>query len=336
MLQRSPDGTLPGERQLARTCGVARMTLRHVLAHLAETGLLRRRQGSRTGAPPSLAGRPPGIVWIGETDTHVYAGICNAIQRTAERFDVPVRLVPVQPERWRSIRPGWRPCAAAGHQIICQIHCLPAILPRLPRRAPPPVVVGLHEECAHLLGRGLRTIWGDRAAAARLCARHLLERGHRRFAVVALLMDYGRAQRSEASRVVIDAACEVVTGSGGTCRAIDMPDPEDATLLANILRALQPRPTAIIADMGYTAATVYAACRLLRWRIGRDVAVAGIGDTPWSQARRPHLTSVSYEPWDIGEAAVAAALLGQPQARGAWRIEPHLVVRTSSARMLRR
>lgn len=174
----------------------------------------------------------------------------------------------------------------------------------------------------------------DGAAGMRLVVEHLLDLGHRRFAVVTWPASSRVGQnRMDGVRVALSAAGislspeRVAVGEGTyqfgyqcTLALLDHPQPE--------------RPTAVIAFNDAMAIGAMHAVQSRGLRVGKDVAVTGFDDTPMTQYLSPSLTTVRQPVWEIGERVMAmllAILDGKPPQDTHQLLVPRLIVRESTA-----
>ncbi|MGY1698373.1 LacI family DNA-binding transcriptional regulator [Geodermatophilus sp. SYSU D00766] len=186
----------------------------------------------------------------------------------------------------------------------------------------------------------------DRAAAAAL-ARHLLDLGHRRLAVVSFGMHREPIRRGPADEAVQAAATyavtrdrlagyrEAVEGAGLAWSAVPVFHGEDSTPAvgeagAAAVLAADPRPTALLCLSDRIAEGVLAVAARLGLRVPRDLSVAGFDDA--APAAGLGLTTVRQPTREKGGAAARALLdriAGRP-APGPVLLPTELVVRTST------
>ncbi|MBB1595877.1 LacI family DNA-binding transcriptional regulator [Achromobacter sp. UMC46] len=200
------------------------------------------------------------------------------------------------------------------------------LLAELARRDVPFVLVSRHADhhCA---------VTCDDREGGRLAAKHLLDMGHRRIAVMVgeSFASTGR-DRSEG----FFAYCAQ--------HGLDVPahwrieSPFDTDAGRDIgARLLSPadRPTAIFAVNDFLAVGVMGAARDQGLEAGRDVAIVGYNDTPLAGALPIGLTTIHSPMHEMGRLGLALLLQklagGQPDSV---RLPPHLVVRDSSNRSI--
>ena len=140
----------------------------------------------------------------------------------------------------------------------------------------------------------------DDDLGAKRVAEHLLELGHRRFAVVS----FGRAPTpmflrarafADAVGAVPDTRCEIYHASRKDKRVDD-----DA---ARTALDLAPRPTAVFATNDYLADTVIQVAADRGLSIPGDLSLVGFSDTVNWRGGRPVLTTVRQDPYEIGRNA---------------------------------
>jgi DNA-binding LacI/PurR family transcriptional regulator len=175
----------------------------------------------------------------------------------------------------------------------------------------------------------------DGAAGMRMVVEHLLDRGHRRIAALALpqdsrvgqnRMDGYLAALHEAG--IIPPHESIARGEGSTrfgrqaaARLLDRPASE--------------RPTAIAAFNDMLAIGAMEAIREKGLQVGIDIALTGFDDNPMSQYLTPGLTSVSLPVWDVGQQVISILLgiLNQtPPENTSLLLPPKLLIRESSSR----
>ena len=149
----------------------------------------------------------------------------------------------------------------------------------------------------------------DDRLGGRLAAEHLLELGHRRFAI-APAAGAAAAQRLGGYRDALEAAG---VDWGGVPRAVAFDGPE--------------RPTAVLAASDRLALAVVEAAREAGVRVPEDLSVVGFDDIP--AAARSHLTTVRQPLSEKGEAA--GRLLTEGAADREVILPVELVVRGSTA-----
>ena len=171
----------------------------------------------------------------------------------------------------------------------------------------------------------------DNRAAAYAMTRHLLDLGHRRFALVS------------APTAGNDRSRERGAGVRTALAAAGIPLDEDAVRYASIalesgtaamreLLARKPRPTAVIATNDVFAVGAMLACREAGVRIPQDVSITGVDDTDLGATQTPGLTSIRTPIVEIGRAAALqlfARLEGEP-AELSQRLPFELVIRGST------
>ena len=163
-------------------------------------------------------------------------------------------------------------------------------------------------------------------------ARHLVELGHRRIAVISGPTDYLCARaRLEACRAALDTAGVPLDSRlvrTGRFRF------EAGLHLAGELLSLPDRPTAVLCGDDVQALGVYEAARRAGLRIPDDLSVVGFDDIASAEYCPPPLTTVRQPFAEMGEAAASMLLTlaaghSLPQTR--MELATTLVVRASTA-----
>jgi LacI family transcriptional regulator len=167
--------------------------------------------------------------------------------------------------------------------------------------------------------------------------RHLLELGHRRFAVLS-----GEPSQNERARARLAGIQEVLHGAG-----IELTKPSVAFGPFSVqagraglrqMWALKPRPTALICTADVFAVGAIAESRDMGLAIPRRLSITGFDDIEVAALLEPALTTVHVPTQSLGElvAERMMAALVSKQALKAAEIETRLVVRASTARPARR
>ena len=172
----------------------------------------------------------------------------------------------------------------------------------------------------------------DNRAAANRIAGHLLELGHREFAMISGITagNERAAERLDGVRRAL-AARGIVLGPG---RVVEKPYTLSAGRdgLREVLRAT-PRPTAVICGNDVLAIGVLAECHAQGFAVPREISVTGFDDLEMSAVVTPGLTTVHFPTADLGTYAaqhLLARLAGKPfEMRTELPVE--LVVRASTA-----
>lgn len=169
----------------------------------------------------------------------------------------------------------------------------------------------------------------DHHQAAMDAVQYLINRGHRRIALLSAAEDYAWARQRHAGfeAAMARAGLAVDPAYVRVARGTDYGDGSDAA--AGLLTLHEP-PTALFAVSDTLAIGAIKALRRAGRRVPEDVAVVGFDNVPLAQVFEPGLTTIAQPMRELG--AVAAELLlellagGQPQSR----ILPHALVMRDS------
>lgn len=176
---------------------------------------------------------------------------------------------------------------------------------------------------------GAATVNLDIRDGVRQVAEHLLALGHRRFLHLAAdIPSWTFEIRAQ------ELAARLAEVPGTELRTARAPISIEGALEAaeTALRALDPRPTALVCDDDKLAAGAYKAARRLGLRIPDDLSITGLDDLALSRAIDPELTTVRLNAELFGERgmqALLAVLEGKTPPQGDIPVE--LVVRGSTA-----
>ncbi len=165
-----------------------------------------------------------------------------------------------------------------------------------------------------------------------LMVNHLIEQGHRRIGYIAapddLMFAWYRWQGFQTTLAAhnLPLIPELVVQGDLTQRS--------GRKLAHQLLSLPDPPSAIIASNDLMAIGALTAAQDLGLEVGRDVAITGFDDIPWSENTHPPLTTVRQPIYQIG-ALVTEMLMsivnGENVSPNQILLQPSLVVRASSA-----
>jgi LacI family transcriptional regulator len=172
----------------------------------------------------------------------------------------------------------------------------------------------------------------DDVLGARLCAEHLLSLGHRH---VAHLAGPSNVSTARDRRAGFETA---IRQGGGECVTMEaFSYIEDLKTTIQLLD-LNPRPTAIFAGSDLLAESVYEAAMVLGLKIPEDLSVVGFSNSDVAHRLLPPLTTIHQRPYEMGQRA-ARLVLSRSQGKTKnphpvkVRLEPELVVRSSTARL---
>ncbi|HLT57665.1 MAG: LacI family transcriptional regulator [Limnochordales bacterium] len=144
-----------------------------------------------------------------------------------------------------------------------------------------------------------RVLTDDQAGAA-LAARHLLELGHRRMAVIT---EPARIHSSGQRRQGFAAALQPV-GVEPTVIEADGSDIAAGLRASQHLLSLNPRPTAVFCANDMLAIGVLQAAAAAGVRVPQELSVVGFDGTPLAQIASPPLTTVVQPMREMGRVAV--------------------------------
>ena len=266
-------------------------------------------------------------------------------------FILPTIANPFYPEIAEEIE---RIAGQHNYQVLlCNTHCDPALgrlhLERLESRWVDGIIVmGISMDIADIqahFAQGLPTVlcdWQENETpegipqvsidfyqAGALAARHLLELGHRRMAIIVdeplqTLRLEGFRSELQAAGVSLDA--EMIRHGDSTL--------ESGFAAANQLLAREPRPTAIFATNDWMAIGAMAAIHERGLQIPRDLSVVGLDDILVAAHYQPPLTTIAIPKQHLARAATEL-LLQQIEAESAFppsaMVPPALLVRQSTA-----
>ena len=134
-------------------------------------------------------------------------------------------------------------------------------------------------------------VGSDDTGGATAAARHLLDLGHKQFAVVTGTTRF--ATWGERERVFTRS----VTEAGGSC-ATFVADGLDAARAAR--EALDTKPTAVFLTADTFAPELYRAATERKLVVGQDLSVVGFADLDVGRHLKPRLTTVRQNPEEIG------------------------------------
>jgi LacI family transcriptional regulator len=180
----------------------------------------------------------------------------------------------------------------------------------------------------------------DNEGAAYSAVRHLIARGHRRIGMITgrpsisttteRIAGYGRALRE--AGLEVDSQL-LITGESTS---------EGGAEAAHALLAVEPPPTAIFSGNNLMSIGALQAFVSRGLSVPDDVALVGFDDFPfpWSDAFRPHVTTVAQPTYELGRQAaeMLVQLLRGSSSQPAQRVvlEGKLVIRESSGVLLHR
>ncbi|HWK71311.1 LacI family DNA-binding transcriptional regulator [Pollutimonas sp. M17] len=142
----------------------------------------------------------------------------------------------------------------------------------------------------------------DNRQAISLSGGHLLDAGYRDLLLVTepLGTVSSRIERARAFKAFVAEQGSTVSGHSVESRA-EAPELLDQAL-QSLRKGAQARPAVITSNAVVTLRVVEAVARL-GWRLGRDVGLVGIDDTPWAPYVGPGITTVSQPTGELGRLA---------------------------------
>jgi GntR family transcriptional regulator, arabinose operon transcriptional repressor len=306
---------LPSEFDLVKQTGASRPTVSRALRELQAVGLIRRRVGSGSyvlKATPPTQHKLFGLLIPRFGDTEIFELICGQIAREAEKGHYGLL--------WGDLT------QSVANQLIAERTCEPYIRQRVAGVffAPLELSAG-KDEVNHriaqtfkdagipvvLLDRDLSgfpnrsdfdLVGVDNFAVGYTLAKHLIERGSKRFLFVAhpLSAETVQARVTGAFAALADADR---TPDSDWMQLLDASD-------ANAIRAMIERhkPDAIICANDKTAAELMQVLSKLHIRVPSQVRVAGVDDVRYAKLLSPALTTVHQPCQAIGEVAMQTML----------------------------
>lgn len=323
----------PTEEKLARSLKVSRVTLRTGLGMLEERGLIRRTRGKGTflNGDHYDASAVGALLYIGNYKGHLFDRLYQAMATECQRIGCPITAYePVSPtgseddcRKIKALLPN------ARSAIVSRCHWNPA-----PAEDP---LNGFKRVYVDYVGASVAPgfhVALDVQRGMQLAAEALLEAGHRRFLYVGAdpaATDKDPFVSCQPKPVPaysgFRAALAQVSDAEHRALAACVAEREAEDLYARALKQLDGWATAAVCNHDYRAMLLSHAAAAVGVRIPAALSVVGIGNTPWSEAMRPKLTTVS-----LGEenaAFLAVHLCGFPAPS-----EP--IVYTANPRLLKK
>jgi DNA-binding LacI/PurR family transcriptional regulator len=333
---------LPADRKVAAELGANRRTLQKALADLEAEGLIERRHGSgtwvrereraagnrRTGRLAIIADRHYEDEGGWQYQAEMIRGAlaqgrrlkseCTvlALDRALDREDESARV-------WDA-----RAMRSFTGFILVSIGDRLLVRHLLDLRRGPVVLVD-----RTLLDMPVTSVLDGTFDGMRAVVRHLVHLGHRRIAFfhergLALVND----QKFDGYRSGLQSGGIDLDERLLACPQSPQPKEKYAERAVEELLGLESPPTAIVASRDHRALTLIEALGRRGLQVGRDISVAGFGDTAIRMGLGDQLTSCRIYPRKFGGEAVRAALEPASPSEGRTIIVPdRLMIRSSTA-----
>ena len=172
------------------------------------------------------------------------------------------------------------------------------------------------------------TVWVDRIHGFRLATSHLFECGHRHVALIAARQHatrfegYEQAVADQGMHAPIVGFLDEATPVGPAARRA-----------AQQLLQHDPRITALVCGSDLVAAAAMSAVRDMGLQVGRDVAVVGFDNEPWTAYLSVPLTTVAQPVAQLCQTAFGLLSDRLNGGGGPWQrvaVKPRLVIRETS------
>lgn len=351
---------LPGEHELADQHGVHRQTARRALDELAREGLVERTPGrgtfvaARRQEPTDLGvDRCVGLAM--RASGHIFADEVRFLVGRLQHRGLLTLLLDLTRDANAGNNGPTSPAPTVRRALALDLAAVVLdggflrdalqLEPALGQRRPVIVMNRLTEDPAKLDSPALHSVTTDHRATGQMVARHLLDQGHRRL----LFCGYGYSDPQQPWNLAADsdwsereflAGCQdalaehQLAPSEAICLALNVSSSHGPRPDLEALLAAPERPTAAILLGDFRAPSLYGAAERAGLAVGRDLAVVGFGNTPWTTSLRPGLSSIDLCAEELADAldALIARLLTEPTLSPQHvRIRPRLVIRESSA-----
>ncbi|WP_368647584.1 LacI family DNA-binding transcriptional regulator [Castellaniella ginsengisoli] len=142
----------------------------------------------------------------------------------------------------------------------------------------------------------------DNVQAVHACLDHLLEAGYREFLLVTEPLG-GVSSRIERVRAFESRLGALGPQAGGRWIEVSVDDQDGLAQALRDLRAGARRPPAVLAVNGVVSMRIVAAVAQLGWRLGPDIGLIGIDDTPWAPYVGPGISAVAQPTDALGSLA---------------------------------
>ncbi len=170
----------------------------------------------------------------------------------------------------------------------------------------------------------------DLEKVGKLIASHLAKNGHRRLSYLTAPQEKRRPY-FETPHEIICRTMQKYCNDNKLEFIAEIPErcfkgePIEAILSDFRQRNLMPTGFGVHSD-SFAVNAVMPALAKLKLRMPEDISLVGMGDTPWCQETTPPLTSISLQPQEMGEMAVAQLFTSGNTEH---RIKPELIIRKS-------
>lgn len=312
------EGCLPGENALARTYGVARMTMRGILEDFRRQGLITRRKGARS-VLTQHGSRKSGILGLVVPDYdkfEFFATLRNHLESLCSRIGYRLELVStdcVSPNAAAiDMRKKVRQLAIRRAEgVIFRPFVSPdfaksnAELARILRNAEIPVVLIDSDIVRPPKRSDFDLVAVDNVDAGRLLAAHLLETGRRR---IAFMTSGHPATANDNWRNRLFGLAGELSVLGANEGVRTLPFPSAGPNAVRKLMKGRAAPQAIVCGNDETAVRLIRRLKEAGYSVPEDVAVAGFDDADCARSSIPPLTTIHQPTETIARSALRLLL----------------------------
>jgi hypothetical protein len=335
---------LPPEHKLAEEYGVNRLTLRKALDVLSrEQVVIRRPRCGTFPNPVAVRQKIDAVMYVGDTSAHFYDGFYQTLCGEAQNRGLAILTVkpdaddPVWCEQFRAL--------ASRHQrLICMQTYWPQVKSFIGAGIHATRVSGFQSvgDLAEDERPGY-VVSTDQYRAFKLAVEYLVKLGHRKIG----LLDLAWAKTDDSLVAHISPRRDSVLGYRAALQenglgeewVMGIPDRYDVKdrqefeeqSIRHHFDLWPTMPTAILSTSDFRVVPLLRVLRERGLRVPEDMSVVGMGNTPWTLAVDPPLTSVCLGEKELASLALMLNAEREPETARVVRVDPELVVRKSTA-----
>ncbi|MFP4027377.1 MAG: GntR family transcriptional regulator [Candidatus Brocadiia bacterium] len=352
--QLTPGDQLPTENALAEQYEINRQTVRRALSLLADEGIIVREKGRGTFVTePDVAEAGTSLLYVGQYNTHLYQTFYASLCREGQKAGIWVNAL--DPNGVGGQDEALTPVTGhleMGSALLCDASAWKKLRGHLPEDTIPDVLIYTSGEAGEEPTFHVRL---DRRAAIRKATQHLADLGHRRIAYLGTHPEHpdddmlpcplAASETYVGFRsVLLERELEEVAALAyyTTEEAVDhlsadvrekvwCPTERDAEeLIERFLTEKASDATAFVCDADFRAVTLRHVLARRGVDVPGEVSLLGVGNTPWSEAVRPKLTTVSLDEEALAALALQCAQNGPARRPVAYSVSPAIVERNST------